>query len=80
MTSKQALEELKENAKNEVSKFEIDRLKIIEEDLYTLEILRKYVRYDDENHVIRMKPFRKSVFNFDYEDVKEWIEKWWREK
>ena len=80
MNSKQALEELKENAKNEVSKFEIDRLKIIEEDLYTLEILRKYVRYDDENHVILMKPFRKSVFNFDYEDVKEWIDKWWIEK
>lgn len=80
MNSNQALEELKENAKNEVSKFEIDRLKIIEKDLYTLEILRKYVRYDDENHVIIMRPFRKNEIDFDYEYVKEWIDKWWREK
>lgn len=80
MTSKEAMAKLKENFENDVYKVERKMLDIIEEDLYTLEILRKYVRYDDENHVIRMKPFRKSVFNFDYEEVKEWIEKWWREK
>ena len=71
MNSKQALEELKENAKNEVSKFEIDRLKIIEEDLYTLEILRKYVRYDDENHVIIINTYKKNEVNLDYKNEKE---------
>ena len=80
MTSKEAINELIEGAKFDLNKWELDRLGIIDQDLYTLEILRKYVRYDDENHVILMKPFRKSVFNFDYEYVKEWIEKWWREK
>ena len=80
MTSKQAINELIECAKYDLNKWELDRLGIIDKALYTLEILRKYVRYDDENHVILMKPFRKSVFNFDYEYVKEWIDKWWIEK
>ena len=80
MTSKEAINELIEGAKFDLNKWELDRLGIIDKDLYTLEILRKYVRYDDENHVILMRPFKKSVFNFDYEDVKEWIDKWWREK
>ena len=80
MTSKEAMAKLKENFENDVYKVEREMLNIIDKDLYLLEILRKYVRYDDENHVILMKPFRKSVFNFDYEYVKEWIEKWWREK
>ena len=75
MTSKEAMAELKDNFKNDVYKVERSMLDIIDKDLEVLEILRKYVRYDDENHVIRMKPFRKSVFNFDYEDVKEWINK-----
>ena len=40
MTSKQALEELKENAK-EISKWELERLNIIEKDLKILEIFKK---------------------------------------
>ena len=80
MTSKEAMAKLKENFENDVYKVEREMMDIIEKDLEVLEILKKYVRYDDENHFIRMKPFRKSVFNFDYEEVKEWIEKWWREK
>ena len=74
MTSKEAIEGLKEDFENDAYKVEREMLDIIEKDLEVLEILRKYVRYDDENHVIRMKPFRKSVFNFDYEEVKEWLE------
>lgn len=74
MTSKEALEELKDNFENDVYKVEREMLNIICKDLEVLEIIRKYVRYDDEIHVIRMKPFRKSVFNFDYEEVKEWLE------
>ena len=80
MTSKEATAKLKENFENDAYKVEREMMDIIEKDLEVLEILRKYVRYDDENHVILMKPFRKSVFNFDYEYVKEWIEKWWIEK
>ena len=80
MTSKEALKELEDTFENEVYKVEREMLNIIKKDLEVLEIIRKYVRYDDENHVILMKPFRKSVFNFDYEYVKEWIERWWRER
>ena len=39
-----------------------------------LEILKKYLYYDNKNHFIKMKPFRKSIYNFDYEDLKEWLE------
>lgn len=74
MTSKEAMTKLKENFENDVYKVERKMLNIVDKDLEVLEILRKYVRYDDGNHVIRMKPFRKSVFNFDYEEVKEWLE------
>ena len=79
MDSKQALKDLSFLAigdENHTKKCK----EVIEKDLEALEILKKHVYYDNENHVIRMKPFRKSVFNFDYEEVKEWIEKWWREK
>ena len=75
MNSKQALDELKENAKNEVSKFKIDRLKIIEEDLEVLEILRKYVFFDKEDNYIKMFDIKECATNFDFEIVKEWLEK-----
>ena len=74
MTSKEAMAKLEDTFENDVYKVEREMLNIIKKDLEVLEILKKYVRYDDENHVIRMKPFRKSEFNFDYEEVKEWLE------
>ena len=74
MTSKEALKDLLSGEIISLSSYMDLRLGIIEQDLEVLEILRKYVRYDDENHVIRMKPFVKSVCNFDYEEVKEWLE------
>ena len=43
-------------------------------DLEVLEILKKNLYYDNKNHVIKMKEIRKSTFNFDYEDLKEWLE------
>lgn len=46
----------------------------IEKDLEILEILKKYLYYDNKNHFIKMKQIRKSTFNFDYEDLKEWLE------
>ena len=43
-------------------------------DLERLEILKKYLYYDNNNHFIKMKHIRKSIYNFDYEDLKEWLE------
>ena len=50
-----------------------DCYETIKKDLEMLEILKKYLSYDNNNHVIKMKPIRKSRFNFDYEDLKEWL-------
>ena len=47
---------------------------IIKKDLDVLDILKNYLYYDNKNHVIKMKKIRKSTFNFDYEDLKEWLE------
>lgn len=46
---------------------------IIKKDLEVLEILKKYLSYDNKNHCVKMKQIRKSTFNFDYEDLKEWL-------
>ena len=40
-----------------------------------LEILKKYLYYDNKNHAIKMKEVRKSIYNFDYEDLKEMLRK-----
>lgn len=45
----------------------------LKKDLEVLEILKKYLYYDNKNHCIKMKQIRKSTFNFDYEDLKEWL-------
>lgn len=47
---------------------------VIEKDLEVLEILKKYIYYSEKSHRIRMREIRKSIYNFDYEDLKEWIE------
>ena len=46
---------------------------IVIKDLEILEILKKYLYYDNKTHFIKMKQIRKSTFNFDYEDLKEWL-------
>ena len=46
----------------------------IEKDLEMLEILKKYIYYSVKSHRIRMREIRKSIYNFDYEDLKEWLE------
>ena len=74
MDSKQALRDLLFLAigdENHIKRCE----EAIEKDLDALEILKKCVYYDAENHVIKMNPIRKSVFGFGYEDLKEWLEK-----
>ena len=50
------------------------QIEIIKKDLEILDILKKNLYYDNKNHVIKMKEIRKSRFNFDYEDLKEWLE------
>ena len=78
MNSKEALKELKENAQ-EVCKWELDRLNIIEKDLEVLEILKKYsylvkrCRYSIDKDTIRTSLY---CMNLDeLEKVKEWLEK-----
>ena len=73
MTSKEALKELIDNAQD-MSEWELVRLNIVKKDLEVLEILKKYLYYDNENHFIKMVQIRKQIFNFDYEDLKEWLE------
>lgn len=82
MTSKEALKlaileygkDLETDENNQWVKDVLEGLKECQQDLEVLEILKKYLYYDDESHFIKMKPFKKSVFNFDYEDLKEWLE------
>ena len=73
MTSKEALKELIDNAQD-MCEWEHVRLNIVKKDLEVLEILKKYLYYDNENHFIKMVQIRKQIFNFDYEDLKEWLE------
>ena len=47
---------------------------VIEKDLEALEILKKYLYYDNKNHCIKMKYIYKRTTSFDYEDLKEWLE------
>lgn len=86
MTSKEALKSVcleceKERGKNKtacpfrsISNEYCEEYEKIKEDLEALAILKKYLYYDNENNFIRMEPIRKSVFNYDYEDLKEWLE------
>ena len=74
MTSKQALKELKENAQ-EICKWELDRLEIIEKDLEVLNILKKH--YDNNSLALSLNSF--IVFTIhnddkDFHKIKEWLE------
>ncbi len=50
----------------------INELKQIKADLEVLEILKKYLYYID--HTIKLKSISKSLYNFDYEKIKQWLE------
>ena len=74
MTSNKALKELKENAQ-EICKWELDRLEIIEKDLEILDILKKH--YDNNSLALSLNSF--IVFTIHNDDkefnkIKEWIE------
>ena len=75
MTSKEAINELIEGAKFDLNKWELDRLGIIDKDLYLLEILRKYVYFDKKDNYIKMFDIKECITNFDFEILQEWLEK-----
>ena len=75
MTSKEAMAKLKENFENDVYKVEREMLAIIDKDLEVLEILKKYVYFSNRSGCVRMKDIYKRTTNFDYEDLREWLEK-----
>ena len=74
MNSKQAFKELKENAQ-EVCKWELDRLNIIEKDLELLEILKKH--YNINSLTVSLDSFISITINKtdkDFEKIKEWLD------
>ena len=75
MTSKEAINELIEGAKFDLNKWELDRLGIIDKDLYILEILRKYLYFDAKYNFIKMFDIKECITNIDFEILQEWLEK-----
>ena len=75
MTSKEAMAKLKENFENDVYKVERDMLNIVDKDLVISEILKEYVYLDKKDNLIKMRPVEKRWENFDFEILKEWLEK-----
>ena len=75
MTSKEAVEELEDTFENDVYKVEREMLNIIKKDLEVLDILRKYVYFSNQSGCVRMKDIYKRTTNFDYEDLREWLER-----
>lgn len=49
---------------------------VIEKDLKTLEILKKYVYFSNQSGCVRMKDVYKRTTSFDYEDLREWLEEY----
>lgn len=75
MTSKEAMAKLKENFENDVYKVEREMLDIIDKDLVISEILKEYVYLDKKDNLVKMKTIAKRWENFDFEILKEWLEK-----
>ena len=74
MTSKEALKELRDTFEHDTFYIERKMLDVIEKDLEVLEILRKYVYFSHKSGCVRMKDIYKRTTNFDYEDLREWLE------
>ena len=74
MTSKEAINELIEGAKFDLNKWELDRLGIIDKDLYILEILKKYMYFDKKYNYIKMFDIKECITNLDFEIITEWLE------
>ena len=81
MTSKEALEELKDNFENDVYKVERSMLNIVEKDLEVLEIIKKWTFIIQENYKDSYRKFTQFICNIhtiemneDFKKVKEWLE------
>lgn len=57
----------------EINSF-LEYKKIIEKESEVLEILKKHIYFSSKSGCIRMKDIYKSINNFDFEDLKEWLE------
>ena len=75
MTSKEAVAKLRENFENDVYKVEREMLDIIDKDLVISEILKEYVYLDKKDNLIKMSTIAKRWENFDFEIIKEWLER-----
>ena len=75
MTSKEAMSKLKENFENDAYKVEREMLNIIDKDLVISEILKEYVYLDTKDNLIKMRSVENRWENFDFEILKEWLEK-----
>ena len=75
MTSKEAMAKLKENFENDDYKVEREMLNVVDKDLVISEILKEYVYLDKEDNLIKMRTVEKRWENFDFEILKEWLEK-----
>ena len=75
MTSEEARVHIIDTINGDMNKeyFINEILPKIEKDLEVLEILKKYLYYDNKNHCIKMKYIYKRTTSFDYEDLKEWL-------
>ena len=75
MTSKEAMAKLKEIFKDDVYKVEREMLNIVDKYLVISEILKEYVYLDKKDDLIKMRAVGKRWENFDFEILKEWLEK-----
>lgn len=83
MTSKEALEELKDNFENDVYKVELSMLNIIDKDLQVLDIIKKSVINKEEHKYVMNEKFKGQKFllislsirgDNEIDKVKEWLE------
>lgn len=77
MTSKEALDKLnneciRSNSKDDKYSTE---LQTIDKDLVVIEILKEYVYLDKKDNLIKMRSIGKRWENWDFEILKEWLEK-----
>ena len=78
MTSKEAIQKIDLTIKyGSMTQAEINSYleynNIIEKDSEILEILKKHIYFSLKSGCIKMKDIYKSINNFDFEDLKEWL-------
>lgn len=74
MTSKEALENWYNTESPRTKAYEYEQhYRLIKKDLEILEILKKHIYFSSKSGCIRMKDIYKSINNFDYEELREWL-------